>query len=63
MSTMETFMIDDHVSRSRMRVAGACAVAALALAAAPAAFAWEPSKPVEFVVPAGTGGGADQMKA
>ena len=22
---------------------------------------WEPSKPVEFVVPAGTGGGADQM--
>ena len=28
---------------------------------APAAFAWEPTKPVEFVVPAGTGGGADQM--
>ncbi len=26
-----------------------------------AAGAWEPSKPVEFVVPAGTGGGADQM--
>jgi len=26
-----------------------------------AALAWEPSKPVEFVVPAGTGGGADQM--
>jgi tripartite-type tricarboxylate transporter receptor subunit TctC len=25
------------------------------------AYAWEPSKPVEFVVPAGTGGGADQM--
>ena len=22
---------------------------------------WEPTKPVEFVVPAGTGGGADQM--
>jgi putative tricarboxylic transport membrane protein len=58
---METFMIDDLVSRSRMRVAAACAVAALALAAAPAAFAWEPTKPVEFVVPAGTGGGADQM--
>jgi putative tricarboxylic transport membrane protein len=58
---METFMIDDLVSRSRMRVAGACALAALALAAAPAALAWEPSKPVEFVVPAGTGGGADQM--
>jgi tripartite-type tricarboxylate transporter receptor subunit TctC len=29
---------------------------------APAAHAaWEPTKPVEFVVPAGTGGGADQM--
>ncbi|HEX2439374.1 MAG TPA: tripartite tricarboxylate transporter substrate binding protein [Methylomirabilota bacterium] len=25
------------------------------------AFAWEPTKPIEFVVPAGTGGGADQM--
>src|SRR5712671_6631003 len=27
----------------------------------PAFAAWEPTKPVEFVVPAGTGGGADQM--
>jgi tripartite-type tricarboxylate transporter receptor subunit TctC len=27
----------------------------------PGAFAWEPSKPIEFVIPAGTGGGADQM--
>jgi len=37
-------------------------VAALGLvvAASPAA-AWEPSKPVEFIIPAGTGGGADQM--
>jgi putative tricarboxylic transport membrane protein len=25
------------------------------------ALAWEPSKPIEFVIPAGTGGGADQM--
>ncbi|MDQ6679386.1 MAG: tripartite tricarboxylate transporter substrate-binding protein [Pseudomonadota bacterium] len=32
------------------------------IAISPAAHAaWEPSKPVEFVVPAGTGGGADQM--
>jgi tripartite-type tricarboxylate transporter receptor subunit TctC len=31
------------------------------LLARPAAFAWEPSKPIEFVIPAGTGGGADQM--
>ncbi len=29
--------------------------------ATPAFAAWEPTKPVEFVVPAGTGGGADQM--
>jgi tripartite-type tricarboxylate transporter receptor subunit TctC len=28
---------------------------------APAAGAWEPTKPIEFVIPAGTGGGADQM--
>jgi putative tricarboxylic transport membrane protein len=31
------------------------------IASSPAAFAWEPTKTVEFVVPAGTGGGADQM--
>jgi tripartite-type tricarboxylate transporter receptor subunit TctC len=31
------------------------------LVAAPAHAAWAPEKPVEFVVPAGTGGGADQM--
>jgi tripartite-type tricarboxylate transporter receptor subunit TctC len=37
------------------------AAAALALAAPAPALAWEPAKPVEFVVPAGTGGGADQM--
>lgn len=36
------------------------AAALLGGAAAPAA-AWEPTKPIEFVVPAGTGGGADQM--
>ncbi len=35
--------------------------AGLAFFAASAAHAWEPTKPVEFVVPAGTGGGADQM--
>jgi tripartite-type tricarboxylate transporter receptor subunit TctC len=39
---------------------GALAVAALAACAAPA-WAWEPTAPVELVVPAGTGGGADQM--
>jgi putative tricarboxylic transport membrane protein len=37
-----------------------CAVA-LATAAAASAAAWEPTGPVEIVVPAGPGGGADQM--
>ena len=38
------------------------ALATLAFAAAtPAIAAWEPTKTVEFIVPAGTGGGADQM--
>jgi len=34
---------------------GAVALPSIAMAA------WEPTKPVEFIVPAGTGGGADQM--
>jgi putative tricarboxylic transport membrane protein len=34
---------------------------ALLLAAAPAAMAWEPTKPVEIVVAAGAGGASDQM--
>lgn len=41
-------------------VVGAGALLGLGAAAAHAQ-AWEPSKPIEFVVPAGTGGGADQM--
>jgi tripartite-type tricarboxylate transporter receptor subunit TctC len=39
----------------------ALAAMAIALAIPLPAAAWEPTKPVEFVVPAGTGGGADQM--
>jgi tripartite-type tricarboxylate transporter receptor subunit TctC len=34
---------------------------AFALSASMPALAWEPTKNVEFIVPAGTGGGADQM--
>lgn len=45
--------------RSQRWAAAAASLMCLAVAA-PAA-AWEPEKPVEFVVPAGTGGGADQM--
>ena len=37
------------------------ALVAGATATLPAFAAWEPTKTVEFVVPAGTGGGADQM--
>ncbi|HEX7559399.1 MAG TPA: tripartite tricarboxylate transporter substrate binding protein [Usitatibacter sp.] len=37
------------------------ALAAAALTALSPALAWEPTKTVEFVVPAGPGGGADQM--
>ncbi len=37
------------------------AVAALAVASLTPALAWEPTKTVEFIVPAGPGGGADQM--
>ena len=39
-------------------------VAALGLGAASApVVAWEPTKSVEFVIPAGTGGGADRWRA
>jgi putative tricarboxylic transport membrane protein len=45
---------------------GACALllagaATMAPATCAYAQAWEPTKPVQFVIPAGTGGGADQM--
>jgi len=51
-------------TRLNLRAAAAAGVAAFACLAVPAtaqAAGWEPTKPVEFVVPAGTGGGADQM--
>ncbi|HEY8358620.1 MAG TPA: tripartite tricarboxylate transporter substrate-binding protein [Ramlibacter sp.] len=46
----------------RITAAASAVLATAALIAAPSAHAaWEPAKPVEFIVPAGTGGGADQM--
>ena len=48
-------------SFSHLRLTGLFAAAVMALGVATSAAAWEPTKPVEFVVPAGTGGGADQM--
>ena len=47
--------------RKLARNVGPALAACTALVVAGPAMAWEPSKPVEFVVPAGTGGGADQM--
>ena len=48
--------------RKKAAAASAATLACVGLMAAPAAqAAWEPTKPVEFIVPAGTGGGADQM--
>ncbi len=49
----------NHVSRAAAGSALSL-VAVVLLSAAPAA-AWEPTRPVEMIVPAGTGGGADQM--
>jgi tripartite-type tricarboxylate transporter receptor subunit TctC len=37
------------------------AVWAVVAGVVPAGAAWEPTRPIEFVIPAGTGGGADQM--
>jgi len=45
-----------------MKLDGVVAFVLTLLVAAPvSAVAWEPTKPIDFVVPAGTGGGADQM--
>jgi putative tricarboxylic transport membrane protein len=41
--------------------AGAALLVVQAFAPVPATAAWEPTRPVEIIVPAGTGGGADQM--
>ncbi len=54
-------MINALQLASLVRPARALCAASMALAFAAPAFAWEPTKPVEFVIPAGTGGGADQM--
>jgi putative tricarboxylic transport membrane protein len=48
--------------KGKFTKAAASMVSVVAMVLASAAHAaWEPTKPVEFVVPAGTGGGADQM--
>jgi tripartite-type tricarboxylate transporter receptor subunit TctC len=47
------------MSNRRIALTGALLLAALG--GSQAALAWEPTKTVEFIIPAGTGGGADQM--
>jgi putative tricarboxylic transport membrane protein len=46
---------------SRIASCGAVAAAAVLALTASASAQWKPTKTVEFIVPAGTGGGADQM--
>ncbi|MGC1466858.1 MAG: tripartite tricarboxylate transporter substrate-binding protein [Pseudolabrys sp.] len=48
------------ITRSLTLGVAVCFGGVVALSAAPAR-AWEPSHPIEIIVPAGTGGGADQM--
>jgi putative tricarboxylic transport membrane protein len=60
MSKTPAIPLSAFSSALKRAVFGAFAATTLALAL-PATAAWEPTKPVEFVVPAGTGGGADQM--
>jgi tripartite-type tricarboxylate transporter receptor subunit TctC len=52
------------MTRPFFRTAAAVSAITAVIGAAPVsalAQTWEPAKPIEFVVPAGTGGGADQM--
>jgi putative tricarboxylic transport membrane protein len=61
MTTQRTgFRAGNGSARVRRMLLGAAVVGA-AIAAPAQAAGWEPTKPVEFIVPAGTGGGADQM--
>ncbi len=49
------------MKRTALNLTAVAGALAAVVAVTPALAAWEPTKPVEFVVPAGTGGGADQM--
>jgi tripartite-type tricarboxylate transporter receptor subunit TctC len=61
MSRSDHFPARPIAAARRSRWLAVAATVALGLAAAPALAQWEPTAPVELVVPAGTGGGADQM--
>jgi len=50
-----------QMRRSTHLAFGAIAALGAGAVTVPANAAWEPVRPVEFIIPAGTGGGADQM--
>lgn len=50
-----------HAAWTRRAAAGVLVAAGLSVAWPALGQRWEPTRPVQFVVPAGTGGGADQM--
>src|SRR5262245_43372699 len=52
---------DNWRRRQMLKKLASAFIALAAVGAASSALAWEPTKTVEFIVPAGTGGGADQM--
>jgi hypothetical protein len=52
---------NSQLTNALAKTASGVIVAAVLGCVSTAHAAWEPTKPVEFVVPAGTGGGADQM--
>src|SRR6266550_3421608 len=60
-----TTMDGNNAMKASLQSIGLAALIAIlfagALALAPALAAWEPTRTVEIIVPAGTGGGADQM--
>jgi putative tricarboxylic transport membrane protein len=55
----------EKLGRSKMRTTKALSLAAICIGGVSVLSvpvqAWEPTKPIEIIVPAGTGGGADQM--
>src|SRR5258708_6510235 len=53
--------MEEDAMNSRRMCATMLAVVGGCMFALPCGAAWEPAKTVEFIVPAGTGGGADQM--
>ena len=58
---MKAVRISTGMPRRLATLARGLVGAIAALGMSTAAQAWEPTKPVEFIIPAGTGGGADQM--